>query len=212
MLRAEIPFNIYNLKNAIYSKIAQENEIDNFPGSDYNPIHVWSKKGTTTRGKNNILLKRSNIILNLHRLFKYCVNPITKHFGRQNIALTSVYRNKAVNKILGGVEESQHIYGYAADIILTNNNSTSNLFNWCKINIPEYHQLIWEYPERGVWSESSTNFSWIHISYIKGDNAKINSVSSTDPNIHKSYQDESTFYIDNFTHNISLANENVLIQ
>ena len=77
--------------------------------------------------------------------------------------------------------------------------------SWIKDNVL-FDQLILEFKTTG------TGNPWIHISYIKGDNAKINSVSSTDPNIHKAYQDESTFYIDNFTHNISLANENVLIQ
>ena len=132
--------NFFKYKHAIYSKIAQENEIDNHPGSDH--------------ALNNDSLNGPKIINNLHRLFKYCINPITKHFGRDNIALTSVYRNKSVNKILGGVENSQHIYGYAADIVLTNNTNTSNLFNWCVFNIPQYHQLIWEYPERGTTTEN----------------------------------------------------------
>ena len=186
----------YKYKNIIYSYIAQENKIDNFPGSDYL--------------LNNPDLSKSSIILNLHRLFKYCINPIIYKFNPKNVSLSSVYRNKEVNKILGGVENSQHIYGYAADIILKNNIDSSTLFNWCKFNIPEYHQLIWEYPERGTWSPSSTSFSWVHISYIKGDNPKIISVSSTNPKIHTAYQDEHTFYIDNFTHKIGTANQQLL--
>ncbi len=198
-LKGNLPNLYYSYKNIIYSKTAQANEIDNIPGSD----RVWGKED----------LSSDNIKLSLHRLFKYCINPITTAFGRYNVALTSVYRNKEVNKILGGVENSQHIFGYAADIVLTNNEPSSKLFNWCRFNLPEYHQLIWEYPERGIYLPSESEnlpFSWVHISYIKGDNYKTNSVSSTDPKIHKAYEDEKTFNIDNFTHKISTANQLLL--
>ena len=198
-LKGNPPNLYYSYKNIIYYKIAQANKIDNIPGSD----RVWGRED----------LSSDNIKLNLHRLFKYCINPIINAFGSYNIALTSVYRNKEVNKILGGVENSQHIFGYAADIVLTNNEPSSKLFNWCRFNLPEYHQLIWEYPERGIYLPSESEnlpFSWIHISYIKGDNYKTNSVSSTDSKIHKAYEDEKTFNIDNFTHKISTANQLLL--
>jgi len=191
----------FSLKQSIYSNIAHKNKIDNYPGSDYN---------INKKAYQNLELHKDNIILNLHRLFKYCINPIANKFGNQNLALTSVYRNKEVNKILGGVENSQHIYGYAADIVLTNNTPSSTLFNWCRFNIPNYHQLIWEYPEKGDYSFNVNNFSWVHISYIKGNNDKINSVSSTIPKIHKAYQDENAFYLDNFTHRIEAANQQLL--
>ena len=199
------PPNHFRFMQACHSDLAIKNQIDNYPGSDYR----------NTRGDNvgivNSELSSPNITINLHRLFRYCINPIAHHFGRSNIALTSVYRNKQVNELLGGVEDSQHIYGYEGDIVLTNNIPTSTLFNWCRYNIPEYHQLIWEYPERGVFNDAlNVEFSWIHISYIKGDNAKINSLSSTDPKIHDAYLDENTFRLKNFTHKISTANQKLL--
>tara|TARA_R110001592_G_scaffold359750_1_gene666926 strand:- start:988 stop:1596 length:609 start_codon:yes stop_codon:yes gene_type:complete len=188
---------IFRYMTAVYSTIAHKEKIDNFPGMDF------------TSSKSSYKLKKENIITNLNNLFKYCINPIAYKFGTSNIKLTSVYRTKEVNKLIGGVENSQHIYGYAADLILLNH-STSVLFNWCKLNIPEYHQLIWEYPEIGDFNKYTNKFSWIHISYIKGDNFKINSVSSTNPKIHKAYEDENTFFIDGFTHNIQLANQQLL--
>ena len=197
-IRGVKPSSHFKLKHAIYSEIAHENEIDNLPGSDYNFMNPIEE------------LKTKRIETNLQRLFKYCINPITKHFGRQNIALTSCYRNKALNKIIGGVENSQHIYGYAADMVLTDNTPTYTLFNWCRYNLPFYHQLIWEYPEKGIYGQGITNYSWVHISYIEGDNQKINSVSSTDPKIHNAYEDENTFYIDNFTHKIAIANQKII--
>tara|TARA_R110000744_G_scaffold54377_1_gene115443 strand:+ start:203 stop:1060 length:858 start_codon:yes stop_codon:yes gene_type:complete len=185
----------FTYKKAIHSNIAHENEIDNYPGSD----HI---SGT------NDLLHKSRIVNNLNKLFKFCINPIFRHF-KDDVLLTSVYRNKKVNKIIGGVEHSQHIYGYAADIAIQNHNS-STLFNWCGYSIPNYHQLIWEYPERGSYSNFKDSFSWIHISYIEGGNNKINSVSSTDPKIHQFYQNEHTFYLDNITHRIRPADQRIL--
>ena len=186
----------FNYRQSIYSNIAIENRINNYPGSD----HISGKKD---------FLTKYEITTNLNNLFKHCINPIFERFG-ENIALTSVYRNKETNKSLGGVTNSRHTYGYAADIILLDSTFSSTLFNWCVFNIPQYHQLIWEYPERGPYSSVSPSFSWVHISYIEGDNQKINSVSSIDPKIHKAYEDEKTFYLDNFTHKIALANQKIL--
>ena len=186
---------VFTLKQCLYSPIAIANEINNFPGTDYS---YYDQD-----------LHKDKIISNLHKLFKYCVNPIYRKFN--NIGLSSVYRNKRLNELLEGVEYSQHIYGYAADIISLNPSiPTSVIWNWCKINLPLYHQLIWEYPERGPYSSFSPSFSWVHISYIKGDNQKINSVSSTDPKIHNAYKDEKTFYLDNFTHKIAIANQKII--
>ena len=191
----------FTLNQCIYSSTAHKNKIDNFPGSDY-----------SLEDPN---LNKDNIILNLHKLFKYCINPIFRKFNSNKLALTSVYRNKEVNKLLKGVKNSQHIYGYAADIVLKDGTNSSELFNWCRINIPQYHQLIWEYPEKGGYKEGYNNlpeYSWIHISYIKGSNFKTNSVSSNMLNLHKKYEDENTYSIGNFTHRIKEANQDYLIE
>ena len=184
----------FSLKHCVYSPIAIENEINNFPGSDYHALH----------SKN---LDRNIIISNLHKLFRKCVNPIKVRYN--GMRLTSVYRNKKVNELLEGVPYSQHIYGYAADILVPNMHS-SIIFNWCRINIPYYHQLIWEYPERGDYFEGRKAFSWIHISYIEGNNFKENSVSSLDPKIHDFYKKENTYKIGNFTHGIKNADQNLI--
>ena len=194
----------FNLGHCIYSSVANANEFNNFPGLDYNPNMYPPQEE----------LFRDNIILSLHKLFKHCINPILERFG-SNLALTSVYRNKRVNNLLGGVENSQHIYGYAADMVFYDGTPSSYLFNWCKLYIPHYHQLIWEYPERGDFSPfdfykaentlgggvvriadpgltTNSKFSWVHISYIEGNNQKTNSVSSTDPKIHKAYRNSKS--------------------
>ena len=184
----------FTLKQCIYSPLAQKNEINNFPGSDYSQHHQD--------------LSKDKIFTNMHKLFKYCVNPIYRRFN--TIGLSSVYRNKKINELMGGVKHSQHIYGYAADITSNHPNiKTSEIFNWCILNLPLYHQLIWEYPERGSYG-GTENFSWIHISYIEGNNWKENSVSSLDPKIHEFYKDSNTYTIGNFTHGIKEANQDLI--
>ena len=91
-----------------------------------------------------------------------------------------------------------------------NNISTADIFNYCVRYLPAYHQLIWEYPERGEYSNNNVDFSWIHISYIEGNNFKINSVSSLNPKIHEFYEDEKTYKINNFTHRIKEADTNLI--
>ena len=70
--------------------------------------------------------------------------------------------------------------------------------------------MIWEYPEKGEYNNNNVDFSWIHISYIEGNNFKINSVSSLNPKIHKFYEDEKTYRINNFTHKIKEADTNLI--
>ena len=53
---------IFTLKQCIHSPIAISNEINNFPGSD---VSDYDRD-----------LTKNKIISNLHKLFKYCVNPI----------------------------------------------------------------------------------------------------------------------------------------
>ena len=180
----------FSLNHCIYSPIAQLNEIDNVPGSDY-----FDYK--------DIKLKKDKIILNLHNLFRYCINPLYRKYGG-NLGLTSVYRNMEVNQLLGGVMNSQHCYGYAADIVLRNGVESLTLFNWCRANIPKYNQLILEYPEKGSYSTAAPDkeFSWVHISYIEGNKYNKNSISSKDPQTHTRYKNTETYHIGNFTHNI----------
>lgn len=74
------------------------------------------------------------------------------------ITVTSGYRSKALNSALGGVANSDHLYGAAADI----KGKYSNRALWNLIveminnNDIEVRQLIWE---KGTTTEPA----WIHI-------------------------------------------------
>lgn len=88
-----------------------------------------------------------------------CTNvlqPIRDKLG-QPITVTSGFRCKKLNKIVGGVKTSQHLLGQAADITLGNTKLNKELFDLIveMINKKEIKvgQLIDEY-----------GYRWLHIS------------------------------------------------
>jgi hypothetical protein len=92
---------------------------------------------------------------NLKLLCEKVLQPIRNKFGCVNV--TSGFRCKELNIIVGGSSSSQHTKGEAADIKLPN---LPVVFEWARKNL-DYDQLINEY-----------DFSWIHISYKKTGNRK----------------------------------------
>ena len=183
----------------IYSPIAIKHNINNFPGVDYETGHC---PGDISYSSDNIW---SNILL----LHQNCITPIINAFGSDDIRLTSVYRSYELNKALGGGFHSQHTKGYAADIVSTKHPS-STLWNWCFNNLPAWHQLIWEFPERGIYSPNNIAFSWVHISFIEGNNPRTTSLSSKMDQLHEEYVNEKNVRIGNYTHGIVIADENLI--
>jgi hypothetical protein len=177
----------FNKYEQIYSEVAIMKSINNYPGVDV---------GTDP------LLTEDFIWHNLQQVHMYCIGPLIDAFG--DIAIKSAYRSKALNSQLSppGVENSQHIKGYAVDFISIGR-STSVLFNWCVNNLPYFTQLIWEYPERGQYSQNNTNSSWIHISYNEYSLPKTLSISSEKDTVHSFYESENTTRSGNFTHDIN---------
>ncbi len=91
--------------------------------------------------------------------------PLREHFNKP-IAVTSFFRSKIVNVLLGGASNSQHCLGQAIDIDadvlggLTN----ADIFNYIKNNL-EFDQLIWEFG-------NSNQPDWVHVSYKPTGNRK----------------------------------------
>jgi len=96
---------------------------------------------------------------NLIKLCKEVLQPIRNKYGRA-ITITSGYRSPKLNAAVGGVKNSQHVLGQAADIKCTST-SKAVLFNVIKSMIEKGElkvgQLIWEY---GTKQEPN----WIHVS------------------------------------------------
>lgn len=95
---------------------------------------------------------------NLVRLAEKVFQPLRDYINSP-IKVSSGYRSKELNRLIGGASGSQHSKGEALDL---DNGKTVNkiMFNYIKDNL-EFDQLIDE-----------QDFSWIHVSYREGKNRK----------------------------------------
>lgn len=113
----------------------------------------------------NIINKFDNAsqLCAIKELCNMVLQPSRDHFGKP-IIINSGFRNKKLNKAVGGVPTSQHAKGEAADIRLSDYTENKQLFNYIQNNL-NFDQLIWEY--------GSDSFpAWVHVSYSDGNNRK----------------------------------------
>lgn len=92
---------------------------------------------------------------NLIALVENILDPLRKAFG-QPIIVTSGFRNRRLNDIIGGSKTSQHMLGQAVDIRTIKDTKKENkkLFDLIqKLNLP-FDQLI-----------NESDYNWIHVSY-----------------------------------------------
>ena len=85
--------------------------------------------------------------------------PCREHFGKP-LAVTSGYRSKELNALIGGSSRSQHSLGEALDIDADVFGGLTNreLFLYIKDNL-DFDQLIGEFPD------NMGEFRWVHCSY-----------------------------------------------
>lgn len=102
--------------------------------------------------------ERNNLSIIANEVFQ----KIRDHFGTP-IAVSSGYRSKKLNRVLGGSRHSQHIQGRALDLDAHVYGKVTNaqIFNYIKEHL-DFDQLIWEF---GTEDEPD----WVHVSYIRGD-------------------------------------------
>ncbi len=93
------------------------------------------------------------VIDNLTALVDNVLDPLRELYGKP-IRITSGYRCPRLNKAVGGVSNSQHLTGQAADITLRDKAKNKELFELIQSAHLPFDQLIDEY-----------GFQWIHCSY-----------------------------------------------
>ena len=96
---------------------------------------------------------------NLEALVENVLDPLREKYGK-SIRVNSGYRSAAVNAKVKGAKNSDHLYGYAADITAGNKVENKKLFELIRDNF-DFKQLINEY-----------NYSWVHVSWQSGANRK----------------------------------------
>ena len=93
--------------------------------------------------------------LALQHLCREVLEPLRQHYGKP-IRITSGFRCEALNKAVGGVGRSQHLFGEAADLSVPNEQVARDWFQWI-VNNTDFDQLLFEHSRR-------YHNCWLHIS------------------------------------------------
>jgi len=94
-------------------------------------------------------------IQNLSALCKNVLEPIRKHFGKP-IFITSGFRSKNLNRVIGGSMYSQHMNGEAADFVVKDI-PVKVVFEFVR----SFDHLVYDQ----VILEKKGKSEWLHISY-----------------------------------------------
>lgn len=105
---------------------------------------------STNKRINNV--PNSSVINNLTALVDNVLDAARELYDKP-IKINSGYRSPELNKAVGGVSNSQHILGEAADITTGTKEGNKVLFNLIRENL-KFDQLIDE-----------KDYTWLHISY-----------------------------------------------
>ena len=99
------------------------------------------------------------VVENLRALCLEVLQPLRDHLGRP-VTITSGYRCKELNKRVGGVRNSQHLKGEAADIRVKNREELIEMMKFL-MDETQFDQLIWE---------KTGATEWVHVSYKRNEN------------------------------------------
>ena len=95
-------------------------------------------------------------VISLCALVHRVLQPLREAMG-EPIKIGSGYRSLAVNRAVGGVSNSQHMRGEAADLCIDGDLAKGKKwFEWIRTHC-EFDQLIWEHNAKGTY--------WVHVSY-----------------------------------------------
>jgi hypothetical protein len=103
-------------------------------------------------------------VVNLCALVHQVLQPLRDAMGHP-IKIGSGYRSLALNRAVGGVSNSQHMRGEAADLCIDGDLAKGRKwFAYIRDHLP-FDQLIWEHNAKGSF--------WVHVSYrADGQNRK----------------------------------------
>ena len=97
----------------------------------------------------------------LHVLVDQLLDPIREAWG-EPIVVSSGYRCKELNTLVGGAQHSHHLLGCAADLIAGNRDDHRRLFRMIQ-QMQQSGQI------RFTQLIAEKGYRWIHISYVPSD-------------------------------------------
>ena len=121
-------------------------------------------KSDTAKAKGIVNAIGQAEVVNLCALVHQVLQPLRDAMGHQ-VKIGSGYRCPRLNAAVGGVKNSQHMTGEAADLCIDGDmQKGKRWFEWIKANC-DFDQLIWEHNAKGTY--------WVHVSYrASGNNRK----------------------------------------
>lgn len=120
---------------------------------------LYASKTAKDKGINNKPSVRE--MVNLVYLAAYVLEPLRKAMG-EPIKIGSGFRCQRLNAAVGGVSNSQHMKGQAADLNIGGDRAKGRKwFEYIKNHLP-FDQLIWERNAR-------TGSEWVHVSFVYPD-------------------------------------------
>ena len=99
------------------------------------------------------------VVENLRALCTEVLQPLRDHLGKP-VVVSSGYRCKDLNKKVGGVENSQHLKGEAADIKVRDREELIDVMRYI-MDETDFDQLI---------REKSGSTEWVHVSHKRNGN------------------------------------------
>ena len=114
---------------------------------------VAKRRGINNRPRTKEEEKR--VIENLKALCMEVLQPLRDFLGKP-VVISSGYRCPELNKAVGGVRNSQHMKGEAADIHVENTEHLLKIMHFI-MDETDFDQVIWERNRAGT--------QWVHVSY-----------------------------------------------
>ena len=129
-------------------------------GASYFTIHELTASATAQREGIDNRPPTSAYHL-LHVLVEQLLDPIREAWGAP-IVVSSGYRCKELNELVGGAKNSHHLLGCAADLIAGSKAEHRKLFELIQ-------QMQLQGKIRFTQLIAENDFRWIHISYVPSD-------------------------------------------
>lgn len=122
---------------------------------------LYASATATAKGINNKPSVQQ--MINLVYLTAYVLEPLRVAMN-EPIKIGSGFRCEKLNKAVGGVYNSQHMKGQAADLCIDGDRQKGRKwFNYIRDHLP-FDQLIWEHNSKGTY--------WVHVSFVYPDFGK----------------------------------------
>ncbi len=125
----------------------------NFTYEELCNSNVAERRGINNRPRTKEEEKR--VIENLKALCMEVLQPLRDFLGKP-VVISSGYRCPELNKAVGGVRNSQHMKGEAADIHVENTEHLLKIMHFI-MDETDFDQVIWERNRAGT--------QWVHVSY-----------------------------------------------